>query len=189
MPNLLERTGKLLFRLRSYTPIPLIFLALIFRQFRWSMVITGTIILIIGETIRIWAVGYAGGRTRTRTVSAARDLVTTGPYAYTRNPLYLGNLLVSSGICLTSGIFWLLPVLWGLFFLQYVPIISSEEQFLIRNYNQLYETYRSEVPGFWVRFSPYPRASAHDFSLRRAFQSERRTLSAIGILMLLMLRA
>lgn len=187
MSKILDETGRILFRLRSYTPVPLILAALIFRQFHWLTVMCGIIILVAGEIIRIWAVGYAGGRTRTRTVSAARGLVTTGPYAYTRNPLYVGNLLVSSGVCLVSGVLWLLPILWCLFFLQYVPIISSEEQFLGRSYNQLYYNYRASVPGFWVRLSPYPSASTHDFSLKRAFQSERRTLTAIIIIMIIMM--
>ena len=187
MSKILNKTGRILFRLRSYTPVPLILAALIFRQFHWLTVMCGIIILVSGEIIRIWAVGYAGGRTRTRTVSAARGLVTTGPYAYTRNPLYVGNLLVSSGVCLVSGVLWLLPILWCLFFLQYVPIISSEEQFLGRSYNQLYYNYCASVPGFWVRLSPYPSASTHDFSLKRALQSERRTLTAIIIIMIFLL--
>ena len=187
MSDVLNRLGNLFFSLRSYTPIPLILIAFIYHQFRLPLVIIGVLILIIGEVIRGWAVGYAGGRTRTRTINAARNLITTGPYAYTRNPLYLGNLLISSGICFVAGVLWLLPVLWILFLLQYIPIIITEEQFLAQTYDQLYQSYLTAVPRFGLRFSPYPKRSSHDFSLRRALKSEKRTLMAIGLLMTLLL--
>ncbi len=155
---------------------------------RFSIII-GVILLLLGELGRLWAVGYAGSSTRTRTLGAARQLVTTGPYAYVRNPLYLGNGLLSVGICILSGVYWILPLLVAGYFIQYMPIVRSEEDYLLRTYGESYEAYRSHTPRWLPMRTPYPNASRHDFSWKRAFQSERRTLLAIlavcGLIVLL----
>ena len=95
MPNRPDasRIGPVFFRLRSLTPIPFILILIFFSQPTPLPIVLGSLLIVLGEWLRIWAVGYAGGSTRTRTLGAARDLVTTGPYAHVRNPLYLGNLM------------------------------------------------------------------------------------------------
>ncbi|MCE2414832.1 isoprenylcysteine carboxylmethyltransferase family protein [Candidatus Poribacteria bacterium] len=132
-----------------------------------------------GEFLRIWAVGYAGASTRARTLGAARDLVTTGPYRYVRNPLYIGNFLLSLGVCFVANVYWLVAVLMVGYLLQYLPIIVVEESCLMESCGQVYQTYRERVPRFIPQFPPYPYPSRHDFSWTRAFKSERRTLTAI----------
>ena len=86
-----SKIGNFFFKIRSFTPIPFIFALLYFAKPVWHTVAVGVPFIVIGELLRIWAVGYAGASTRARTLGAARDLVTTGPYGYVRNPLYLGN--------------------------------------------------------------------------------------------------
>ncbi len=80
----------------------------------------------------IWLRGYAAGY-----VKKNAELTRTGPYAYTRNPLYLGSMFIALGIALAAGRWWLGALLVVLFLLIYVPTILSEEAFL-----------RSEFPGF-----------------------------------------
>ena len=135
--------------------------------------------ILIGEFLRIWAVGYAGASTRARSLGAARDLVTTGPYSYVRNPLYLGNFLLSFGVCLVANVYWLIVVLIIGYFSQYLPIIALEETYLLESCGQVYQTYRERVPRFLPRFRRYPNPSVHDFSWTRAIKSEKRTLTAI----------
>lgn len=145
----------------------------------WYTVVIGVLCIAAGEFIRIWAVGYAGASTRARTLGAARDLVTTGPYGYVRNPLYLGNFLLSLGVCLVANVYWLIAVLIIGYFFQYLPIIAVEESYLIESCGPVYQAYRDRVPRFIPRFRPYPEPSPHDFSWTRAIKSEKRTLTAI----------
>ena len=135
--------------------------------------------IVTGEVLRIWAVGYAGASTRARTLGAARDLVTTGPYAYVRNPLYLGNFLLSLGVCLIANVYWLVAVLVIGYLLQYLPIIAVEEAYLLESCGPVYQAYRARVPRFVPQFHSYPQPSPHDFSWTRAINSEKRTLTAI----------
>ena len=182
---MIKKIGTTLFTLRSYTPIPLIFLAVYFAQLSWILSIVGVLVLLIGELMRIWAVGYAGGRTRTRFMSDSQVLVTSGPYAYSRNPLYLGNFLISAGICIIANVWWLMIVVPVAFFLQYLPIILSEENHLRQQCGEVYEDYLKVVPRLGFRFQAYGNRSDHYFSLSRALRSERRTFVAILLVIVL----
>lgn len=173
------KLGNFLFKIRSFTPIPFIITLLYFANPTWMSVSFSILFITIGELLRIWAVGYAGGTTRATALGAARDLVTTGPYSYVRNPLYLGNFLLSIGVTLFTNIYWLIPVLILGYFIQYIPIIVVEETYLLESCGQVYVEYQEEVSRFLPSFRPYTNPSPHDFSWLRAFKSERRTLTAI----------
>ena len=172
--------GPFLFRLRSLTPIPFV-LALIYFSSPTPISITiGIPFLCFGEWLRLWSVGYVGGATRARDLGIARKLITTGPYAHVRNPLYLGNLLLSFGVCLIANVYWMPALLIVGYFAQYLPIIASEEEYLRKSCGSTYETYYLAVPRFVPRIRRYAFPSSHDFSVTRAFKSEKRTLTAIS---------
>ena len=114
------------FSYRSYTPIPIVLLVLYNSEPRLKSISVGFLILLIGEVIRIISVSYAGGITRTRNVGAP-SLCCTGPYAHTRNPLYIGNMLIYLGVVIISGaenIAFLLSIVFLFFIFQYTMIIS-----------------------------------------------------------------
>ena len=178
-------TGQFFFRLRSLTPIPLILVLIFFSKPTVLSIVLGGLSIVLGEWLRIWAVGYAGGSTRTRTLGAARDLVTTGPYAHVRNPLYLGNLVLSLGVCVIANVYWMIAVLSIGFLVQYTPIIRYEETYLLEMCGDRYRTYCAAVPRFLPHPRPYAEPSNHDFLLRRALKSEKRTLTAIVCVLIL----
>ena len=180
-----SRIGRVLFRLRSLTPIPFILVLIFLSRLAPFPLVFGSLLIALGELLRIWAVGYAGGSTRTRTLGAARNLVTTGPYAHVRNPLYLGNLLLSVGVCVFANVYWMIAVLVIGFLIQYTPIIRSEETYLMDVCGDRYRAYVAAVPRFIPLPRPYAQPSGHDFSLRRALKSEKRTLTAIGCVTIL----
>ncbi len=182
--------GELLFRARSYTPIPLVILILVLARPNALSFAIGFPVTALGEALRIWGVSYAGPATRTRKVGA-KALVTDGPYAYLRNPLYLGNFLISSGLCIASRAWmpWMLMVLTAAFAVQYGAIISLEEKKLRNLFGEKYDRYASRVPRIMPRLSPYEERSTEHPDLRKALLSERSTFRAIfAVVILLVLR-
>jgi protein-S-isoprenylcysteine O-methyltransferase Ste14 len=96
-----------------------------------------------GVALRAYAAGY---------VRKNAELTVTGPYAYTRNPLYLGSLLIVLGFGIASAN-WLLPLLLvALFALIYVPTIQGEEQYL-RAHFPAFQAYADAVPRLLPRLS------------------------------------
>jgi len=183
----MKNLGRFFFQIRSFTPIPLIIILIIFANPSLFSSGVGFIILIFGELLRFWAVGYAGATTRARTMGVARQLVLVGPYAYVRNPLYLGNFLLSLGVCIISGVYWMILLLLFGFMLQYLPIILAEEEHLRKECGKVYDEYFASVPRFIPRIRPYKSASQHDFSVKRALKSERRTSTSIVLVTALVL--
>lgn len=106
----------------------------------------------VGEALRIWAVGYSGKTTRADVVTAPH-LVTAGPYALLRNPLYLGNTLIAIGftIALTGGVpqyqaFWLFVFVFALLIFVYASVVPLEEAYLASAFGIKYTEYTTLVP-------------------------------------------
>ena len=178
----------LFFKYRSYTPLPFIIIMLIYENANiWSL-IGGFIIVIIGESIRLWGVSWAGSETRTTDKPGGSYLVISGPFAHLRNPLYLGNIFIYAAIGIMSfAIFPYLPIFaLAFFFVQYYFIIKSEEEFLIKRYGDQYKEYSANVRRFIPRITPYkvPGLEQPSFKLKEGFRSERRTLQAISIIVI-----
>jgi protein-S-isoprenylcysteine O-methyltransferase Ste14 len=181
-----DSLSNLFFKYRSYTPLPFIVVMLIYENANiWSL-ISGFIIVIIGESIRLWGVSWAGSETRTTDKPGGSYLVISGPFAYLRNPLYLGNILIYAAVGLMS--FAIFPYLQifalAFFFVQYYFIIKSEEGFLIKEYGDQYKEYSKNVCRFIPGISAYkvPGLKQPSFNLKSGFRSERRTLQAISII-------
>jgi len=120
----------------------------------------GVPIALAGELLRCWAVGYSGVTTRGDRVSAPR-LVTGGPYAHTRNPLYLGNLITALGftVAFTGGLSATARVLLGGFGIGamlavYAAIVPHEEAFLAETFGDDYADYWVRVPRVGWRIKP-----------------------------------
>jgi protein-S-isoprenylcysteine O-methyltransferase Ste14 len=111
----------------------------------------------------LWLRGYAAGY-----VKKNRELTSTGPYAHTRNPLYLGSMLIAAGFAIAL-LSW--PVALALatgFAVIYIPVIASEERFLRATFPG-FEAYCHSVPRLIPRLTPVPQtgngAGAGSFSL------------------------
>lgn len=170
----------LVFASRSYTPIPLLIAILVLADPGVASFIGGGTVAILGESIRLWAVGYAGSATRTRHVGAP-TLVTDGPYGYVRNPIYVGNFILSLGLCVMAWA-WM-PYMLGVFILafgvQYALIVSLEEEHLQNTFGETYSRYRAHVPRFLPTWTRFPHASGLPFDLNAAIHSDRRTFQSI----------
>ncbi len=105
----------------------------------------GSLVLVIPG---LWLRGYAAGY-----VKKNAELTQTGPYAYTRNPLYLGSMLLAFGFAVAAGRLWLGLLLTGLFLAIYWPTILSEEAFL-RGAFPGFAAYAAQVPRLFPRLTP-----------------------------------
>ncbi len=181
---------RLIFTYRSYTPIPFLIAMIIFARPTLLSLVVGFAIVLLGEAIRFWGVSIAGSETRTTGTVGGTFLITNGPFAYVRNPLYVGNMLVYAGIGVMSmALFpWLLigACIW--FFIQYYLIVTKEEEYLAERFGEAYEHYRRHVRRFLPRLTPYvaPTPAPKHARAREGFASEARTLQAIGIVTLLL---
>jgi len=170
---------QLFFNYRSYTPIPLLLALLIWAKPSPLSLLGGFIVAMLGQSTRLWAVSHAGGATRTTgSVGAGAELITHGPFAYVRNPLYVGNFLVALGFCLMAAAWmpWMLLIYAGLFGLQYRLIISLEEEHLRRRFGKIYEDYLKVVPRFLPRLTTFRQQNVPGMPLSRALKIEKDTL-------------
>jgi protein-S-isoprenylcysteine O-methyltransferase Ste14 len=105
----------------------------------WSLVL-----VVPGLWLRAYASGY---------VKKNQELTTTGPYAWTRNPLYLGSTLIAAGFAVALLSLPVAVLLAAGFLAIYVPVIASEERFLRATFPD-FEAYCRRVPRFFPRFGP-----------------------------------
>jgi protein-S-isoprenylcysteine O-methyltransferase Ste14 len=122
----------------------------------WRSLALGAVSIIPGLVIRALASGH---------VRKNEALATSGPYAYTRNPLYLGSLLVAIGFAVAARSWWVAAGLVAMFFAIYIPVIRSEEAFLRERFPEFQE-YANEVPRMIPRMTPAFRNEASaEFSM------------------------
>ena len=180
------------FRNRGYIPIPLAIIILTFASIKIELLSIGVILVVMGELLRLNGVRYAGGETRTLKVGAS-VLCSSGPFAYLRNPLYLGNVIIYAGMVLIAGgefVWILLPTTLTFFFLEYGLIISLEEETLRKKFNEDYGEYLSMVPRLIPRVTPWKGGSETvPMTIEKTLRTEKRTLQIIGgFILLLILR-
>ena len=133
---------------RIRVPLGFVFAVLYFWLAKptWRFVALGAILIVPGLLIRALASGH---------VRKNEALATSGPYAYTRNPLYLGSLLIGIGFAAAARSWWVGAVLVVMFLAIYLPVIRDEEAFLRQKFPE-FEDYAQQVPRMFPRI---PRTS------------------------------
>jgi protein-S-isoprenylcysteine O-methyltransferase Ste14 len=177
--------GERLFQWRDYTPIPLIVLVLFAAEPTVRTATLGTLLCIAGELIRIYSVAFIGSVSRTRnTTTTGGNLIRTGPFAHVRNPLYVGNFLITAGVAIFSGVTWLAILAVVAFAFQYYCIVKYEEKLLLEKFGHEYEQYMQAVPAWIPARLPPLEAVEWPESFSPALKSERRTLAAVALMLL-----
>jgi protein-S-isoprenylcysteine O-methyltransferase Ste14 len=110
-----------------------------------TSLIAGSLIMIPGLILR----GFASGH-----VQKDKELTTSGPYAYTRNPLYLGSLLLAAGFAIAARSWWVVAIMFLMLLVIYVPVVAAEERYLRTAFPE-YDEYACHVPRLFPRFTPY----------------------------------
>ena len=176
------RAGAILFRHRGWLPILFLGVPLVAPgAMSLELWVIGLLLVVIGEAWRLWGVAAAGTSTRRRSRNVNR-LVTYGPFAWSRNPLYNGNFLIWMGFAVISGVFWFLPVAILLFAIEYSLIVRFEEGVLETTFDVEYLDYKSMTPRWLPR--PPLRRSAGELDWPQAWRSEVSTFLQYVVLII-----
>ena len=127
----------------------------------------GALFVCIGEAIRIWAAGH---------LLRKQELTTSGPYAYVRDPLYLGRLFLIIGFCIMGWGYCLLllPVALGIFFYNYLPRKYAKEMaWLEELFGDAYRDYAAQVRSLIPRRTPYPKSARLPWRFDRFWNENR----------------
>jgi protein-S-isoprenylcysteine O-methyltransferase Ste14 len=163
---------------RMRVPIGFLFAAAYFWFARplWSFIAIGAVFIAAGLAVRAAASGH---------IRKNRELTTTGPYAYTRNPLYLGSILIAIGFVIAARNVWIAVGAMVMFLVIYLPVIQAEEKYL-RSAFAGYDQYAAQVPRFLPRLRPYRSDSGAGEGYSGALYMRHREYNAVvgSVLML-----
>ncbi len=117
--------------------------------------LVGLAVTSIGLSLRLWACGH---------LKKEKELTTSGPYRYTRNPLYLGNVFIGIGVVIGSNSWWSI-VIFAIYFLVFYPVIILEEKGRMQKlFPAQYRAYSQKVPLFFPFSRPSWPKSPRKFS-------------------------
>jgi len=173
-----KRYADLVARLRVPSSFLLVAVFAWFSRPVAASLLWGLPVSLAGLALRGWAAGC---------LAKNQALATGGPYAHTRNPLYLGTLLVAGGLAIAARSPGLALLFAAIFLLVYLPVIQLEEQYLRQIFPE-YQAYASQVPALWPRLTAAPTASGarYRWPLYRKNQEYQAALGfAAGMLFLL----
>jgi len=143
----------------------------------WISLLVGVLIVVPGLLVRAFASGH---------VQKDKQLTTSGPYAYTRNPLYLGSLLMATGFAVAARSEWIVAMILVIFLLIYGPVIAGEERYLRQAFPE-YDEYSRSVPRLIPRLSPY-RGQPGEYSAERYWKHrEYRASFGCAIVLLILI--
>lgn len=181
-----ERVDGWVFAHRDHLPIPFLVIGVVTRLVSWrtqpvptrhGLEVLGVLLIVFGESLRIWAVGIAGAATRSASVHAKR-LVQEGPYAIIRNPIYAGNFLLCLGLACFTQSWAVVLACAGYFVVVYRRIIRAEERFLRASFGAPYEEFSRRVPSLLPRFGWSWQRLRGPFSFRE-LRKEYQTITGI----------
>jgi protein-S-isoprenylcysteine O-methyltransferase Ste14 len=148
-------------------------LFVVFSQPTWGSLVIGVPIALGGALIRAWASGH---------LRKNAELAVSGPYAFTRNPLYFGSFVMAAGCAIGGGNLWLGLLLVAVFLAVYWPVMQAEAAHMRLLFAGAYTEWAARVPLFIPRLTPYRNGQARGFELRQYLRHrEYRALIGLAI--------
>jgi protein-S-isoprenylcysteine O-methyltransferase Ste14 len=148
-------------------------LLVLFARPNYPGTLVGVILILGGEVLRIWAAGH---------LRKNENLTVTGPYAYLKNPLYVGSILITTGFCILADNIYILAAATLAFCFHYIPYKRRVEgDRLKRIFGDLYEDYDQKVPDYVPRWTPYSEARA-SWSLTCFFENSEAGIVLLNVL-------
>jgi len=175
---MLVRTGNFFFHYRNFL-FPIAFLLVFLpgpEVFATPLIaaIVGACVALTGQVVRGATIGLKyiirGGKDRR---VYAKDLVTDGLYSHTRNPMYVGNLLILTGLALASNSWSCVAIVVPMFTFIYIAIVAAEENFLRGKFGAAFDSYCRDVPRWAVRLQGLGATlSSMEFNWKRVIVKE-----------------
>lgn len=147
-----------------------------------SRLVAGTAVALTGLLLRAWSAGC---------LEKEQKLATGGPYAHTRNPLYLGSAVAAMGFAIAGGRWWFLLLLGFFLGAVYYPVIRYEQARMVELFPQEFPEYARAVPAFWPRLRPWKQGkTSRVFHWERYKRNHeyRALLGSIGVVLCLLAR-
>ncbi|MBN2448391.1 MAG: isoprenylcysteine carboxylmethyltransferase family protein [Phycisphaerae bacterium] len=168
------------FKLRGLLMVPPMIFLFLWTQWEWEHDVgvwtMGALLFLPGVALRVWSQRYLRYRLR-----EGKGLATTGPYAWIRNPVYIGNLLILAGLCVMCELPWMVPIMIGWAALVYHEAVSFEEYRLRKRYGQAFTDYCERVPRWLPRMRTSAPIDARYASLWRAAAVEWQCLLLVVV--------
>jgi protein-S-isoprenylcysteine O-methyltransferase Ste14 len=164
------KLSSLIYRCRVRTALFVLIAVIVLARPSVRSIAFGLAVCALGLLIRGWAAGH---------IRKEKELAVSGPYRYTRNPLYLGNFLLGLSIALGANSLWCVG-LFALYFLIFYPLVIMEElRRMKRLFPAEYESYGKQVPLFFPSFRR--RAAGENSKFRwELYRRNRETRALIG---------
>lgn len=150
--------GEFLFRWRGELAIPFLFGVIALGRPTATTFLAGLAVTALGELVRLSALRHIGPKSRRTRRTGSHGVIRSGPYAWTRNPLYLGNLIMVAGVLVALNQPIALAIGVPLVAIYYRVIVGAEEKSLEAEFGDEYRRYLAEVPRLFPR--PPREASA-----------------------------
>ena len=133
--------------------------------------------------MRIFTVGFAAKNTSGRNTGnqLADELNTKGIYSIVRHPLYVGNFLMSLGLCMLTQNLWYTVAFVFIYWVYYERIMHAEEAFLTSKFGERYLSWSSQIPAFWPNLRLW-KPTTLTFNLMKVIQREKNGISALFII-------
>jgi len=156
----------------------------------WSTWLAGSLLVFLGALIRLYSAFYIGWKGKPED-PLKRTLTTSGPYQYTRNPLYWGNIIGFGGAAVLFKLLWYVPVaVIAIFLLHHLLIVWYEEKRMGEKYGTAYEAYCKLVPRWGPKlFGLTPGEARQPFPWTRVFTAELGTIGGfVGTIIVAILK-
>lgn len=138
----------------------------------------GAGVVALGILVRALASGH---------VQKNQQLATSGPYAYTRNPLYLGSIIIAAGFGIAGRNWWVAAILVVFFVAVYLPVIRGEEEFLRSKFPE-FELYAKQVPRLLPRLTARGDKGSFSWDLYRKHREYNALLGSIALIVILIIK-
>jgi protein-S-isoprenylcysteine O-methyltransferase Ste14 len=173
----MNSAGAFFVRWRVRLGYPLAIAVLFFARPNPRSILYGALVGLVGLVLRAWAAGY---------LHKQEILTVTGPYAYTRNPLYLGSAVLALGVAVATRS-WISALLLGVYFTVFYSVVMRREEDELRpRHITNFDRYSAAVPLFFPRLSPAKLSDSGSaaFSLTQ-YKKNHEWQAAVGFLLLL----